>query len=69
MVRKYQEVLRIRMLRELYERLAPEALLEHLPLKGEVESIPFPKYSLKMATGTGKTSLAPCPYSTGTTYT
>jgi len=49
------EVLCIRTLRELYERLAPKALLEHLPLKDEVESIPFPKYSLKMATGTGKT--------------
>ena len=35
--------------------MAPEALLEHLPLKDEVESILFPKYSLKMATGTGKT--------------
>ena len=49
------EVLRIRTLRELYERIAPEAIFQHLPLKEEVESIPFPKYCLKMATGTGKT--------------
>lgn len=49
------EILRTKTLRELYERLAPEALLQHLPLKDEVESIPFAKYSLKMATGTGKT--------------
>ena len=41
------EVLRIRTLRELYEQLAPKALLQHLPLRDEVESIPFPKYSLK----------------------
>ena len=31
-----------------------EAQTEHLLLKDEVESIPFPKYSLKMATGTGR---------------
>jgi len=49
------EVLRVKTLSELYERLAPEALLQHLSLKEEVESIPFPKYCLKMATGTGKT--------------
>lgn len=49
------EVLRVGTLRELYERLAPEALLQYLPLKDEVESLLFPKYSLKMATGTGKT--------------
>lgn len=49
------EVLQIKTLAELYQKLAPEALLEHLPLKDEVESITFPKYCLKMATGTGKT--------------
>jgi len=49
------EVLQVKTLGELYERLAPEVLLQHLPLKEEVESIPFPKYCLKMATGTGKT--------------
>lgn len=49
------EVLQTRTLLELYERLAPEALLYHAPLKEEVESIPFPKYCLKMATGSGKT--------------
>ena len=49
------EVLRVKTLGELYGRLAPEALSQHLPLKEEVESIPFPKFCLKMATGTGKT--------------
>jgi type III restriction enzyme len=53
------EVLRIKTLGELYERLAPEAVFQHLPLKEEVESIPFPKFCLKMATGTGK--LIPTP--------
>ena len=49
------EILQARTLLELYERLCPEALLRHAPLKEEVESIPFPKYCLKMATGAGKT--------------
>jgi len=49
------EILRPNTLLELYERLVPEALLRHAPLKEEVESIPFPKYCLKMATGSGKT--------------
>jgi type III restriction enzyme len=49
------EVLQVKTLEELYERLAPRALLQHLPLKTEVESTLFPKYCLKMATGTGKT--------------
>ncbi len=49
------EVLQARTLKDLFERLAPEALLEHLPLKQEAESIPFTKYALKMATGSGKT--------------
>ena len=46
------EVLRVKTLGELYERLALEALLQHLSLKCEVESTLFPKYCLKMATGT-----------------
>lgn len=49
------EILRVKTLAQLYERLSPEALFQHLPLKEEVESISFPKYCLKMATGTGKT--------------
>lgn len=49
------EILQVTTLQELFERVAPEVLLEHLPLKQEVETIPFPKYALKMATGTGKT--------------
>jgi len=49
------EVLKPKNLNELFERAAPEALLEHLPLKQEVEKITFPKYALKMATGSGKT--------------
>lgn len=49
------EILQARTLKDLFERVAPEILYEHLPLKQEVESIPFPKYALKMATGSGKT--------------
>lgn len=49
------EVLQPQTLHDLYERISPEALLEHALLKEEVESIPFPKYGLKMATGSGKT--------------
>jgi type III restriction enzyme len=49
------EILQTRTLKDLLERIAPEALYQHLPLKQEVESISFPKYALKMATGSGKT--------------
>ncbi len=49
------EILQAKTLKELFERLAPEALYEYLPLKQEVESVLFPKYALKMATGSGKT--------------
>ncbi|MFH1562552.1 MAG: DEAD/DEAH box helicase family protein [Nitrospirota bacterium] len=49
------ENLRVQTLKELFERVAPEILYQHLPLKQEVESIPFAKYALKMATGSGKT--------------
>ncbi|MFQ5788321.1 MAG: DEAD/DEAH box helicase family protein, partial [Thermodesulfobacteriota bacterium] len=49
------EILQVTTLQELFDRVAPEAILEHLPLKQEVETIQFPKYALKMATGTGKT--------------
>ena len=49
------EILQAKTLQEVFERVAPEALTQHLPLQKEVESIPFPKYALKMATGSGKT--------------
>jgi type III restriction enzyme len=49
------EILKSKSLLELFERVSPEALEQHLPLKQEVESIPFPKYAVKMATGSGKT--------------
>lgn len=49
------EILKTGTLQELFKRVAPEALYQHLPLKREVETIPFPKYCVKMATGSGKT--------------
>lgn len=49
------EILKPGNLKELFEKVAPEALYQHLPLKNEVETIRFPKYALKMATGSGKT--------------
>lgn len=49
------EILKAQNLQELFEKVAPEALYQHLPLKNEVETIRFPKYALKMATGSGKT--------------
>jgi len=42
-------------LQKLFERVAPEAILQHLPLKQEVDTLEFPKFALKMATGSGKT--------------
>lgn len=49
------EILQAKTLQEVFERVAPEAVYQHLPLKQEVETIPFPKYAMKMATGSGKT--------------
>ncbi len=49
------EILQAKTLQDVFERVAPEAIYQHLPLKQEVETIPFPKYALKMATGSGKT--------------
>ncbi len=49
------EILNPKTLEELFEKVAPEALYQHLPLKNEVENIRFPKYAVKMATGSGKT--------------
>jgi type III restriction enzyme len=49
------EILKTGNLQELFERVAPESIYQHLPLKKEVETIPFQKYAVKMATGSGKT--------------
>jgi len=49
------EILQAKTLQDVFERVAPEAIYQHLPLKQEVETIPFPKYAMKMATGSGKT--------------
>lgn len=49
------EILGITSLRNLYDRLAPTVLSESAYVQSEVDSIPFPKYCLKMATGSGKT--------------
>ncbi|MEW5948685.1 MAG: DEAD/DEAH box helicase family protein [Thermodesulfobacteriota bacterium] len=49
------EILQAKTLQEVFERVAPESIYQHLPLKQEVETIPFSKYALKMATGSGKT--------------
>ncbi|MFZ3122868.1 MAG: DEAD/DEAH box helicase family protein [Thermodesulfovibrionales bacterium] len=49
------EILQAKTLQEVFERVAPEAIYQHLPLKQEIETILFPKYALKMATGSGKT--------------
>jgi type III restriction enzyme len=55
------EILQAKTLQEIFERVVPEALYQHLSLKQEVESIPFPKYALKMATGSGKTWVLAAP--------
>ena len=49
------EILQPSNLQELFERVSPEILFQHLPLKLEVEGVSFPKYAMKMATGSGKT--------------
>lgn len=49
------EILQVRNLGELFEKVLPELLLSSKPIYDEVTSIPFPKYCFKMATGTGKT--------------
>src|SRR2546425_950632 len=49
------EILGTTTLRNLYDRLAPTVLAESAYVQSEVDSIPFPKYCLKMATGSGKT--------------
>ena len=49
------EVLGIKTLKQAFEKFAPEALSTSATLSEEVQSLPFAKYCLKMATGTGKT--------------
>ena len=49
------EVLQVKSLGELFEKVAPEFLHSSKPVYDEVKDIPFPKYCIKMATGTGKT--------------
>ena len=49
------EVLGIETLKQAFEKIAPEALGVSAALTDEVQSLPFAKYCLKMATGTGKT--------------
>ena len=49
------EVLEIETLKQAFERFAPEALAASAALSEEVQNLPFAKYCLKMATGTGKT--------------
>jgi type III restriction enzyme len=49
------EILQVRSLRRLYERVAPDALNLSKAFLDEVEASPFIKECLKMATGTGKT--------------
>ncbi|HDH45390.1 MAG TPA: hypothetical protein ENG66_08450 [Thermococcus sp.] len=49
------EVLQATTLRDLFEKVIPEIIHESKPVKDEVEDIPFSKYCLKMATGSGKT--------------
>lgn len=49
------EILQVRSLRELFEKIAPEVLFSSKAVLDEVQGTPFSKYCLKMATGTGKT--------------
>ena len=49
------EVLGIRNLRQLYERFTPERLKLFRNVAEEIDGIPFMKYCVKMATGSGKT--------------
>jgi type III restriction enzyme len=48
------EILRNPILLDLYQLLAPQDLIDNIYLK-KIEGSSFPKYCLKMATGTGKT--------------
>jgi type III restriction enzyme len=49
------EVLQIRTLGELFQKIAPDYLASSESILEEVKSVEFAKYCLKMATGTGKT--------------
>lgn len=49
------EIRKIQSLRQLYDEFAPDRLNLFISIKKEVESIPFLKYCIKSATGSGKT--------------
>lgn len=49
------EILQVKSLRELFEKISPEVLFSSKTVLDEVQATPFSKYCLKMATGTGKT--------------
>ncbi len=49
------EILQVKSVMELYQKVAPDALNFSKPLLDEIGSAPFSKICLKMATGTGKT--------------
>ena len=49
------EVCHCRNLRDVYERFAPDRVKLFKAIADEVNSIPFPKYCIKAATGSGKT--------------
>lgn len=54
-VLKTPEGARVRTLRDLYEAVAPEALGEFAHVNEAADDVPFAKFCLKLATGTGKT--------------
>lgn len=49
------EILQVQNLEQLYQRVAPDLLLRSQAILDEVRDVDFPKYCLKMATGSGKT--------------
>ncbi len=49
------EVLQVQSLQELFMKVSPETLATSQAVLDEVQGVDFPKYCLKMATGTGKT--------------
>lgn len=49
------EILRVRSLRDIFEKVSPDVLRDSKPTYDEVMSTEFVKMCLKMATGTGKT--------------
>jgi type III restriction enzyme len=49
------EILREPDLTSLYTKLAPQTIRDHSNIRDDVASLPFERYCLKMATGSGKT--------------